>query len=458
MKFGAIIEKGLSDWQIVQQCDGFGRIEVSGKWFLNSQDKGIVFARIVKEDTGEEVIPWRKAQDTVENGWQIEIREIPAGGLYRLETCVKTEDGPAFQLAVRGDIVHFWGVGDLYVIAGQSNSAGYGKDPVYDPPETGVHLFSNRNQWMMACHPLNDSTGTMHEINREEMNCGNSPYLSFAKYVKREVHYPIGLIQTSLGGSMLSRWNPAEEGDLYANMIETVKMAGGAVQGILWYQGCSDATKRLADTYLERFEKVVESFRTDLHNPELPILTVQISRCTTKVENIEDEGWNIIQEMQRQAARKMKHVYIVPSLDFSLSDCIHISAGSNIILGERLAKLALLKIYQKPMKALAPDIVDAVQTSPDEVTVSFSNVYQELYGYDAAAERLSLEIEDQEGTVPLNEYCITDGNKYVLRLTRTIKGQAYIHNAKTMDPVGRIPVDFSTHLPLLAFYRFPVRS
>lgn len=56
---------------------------------LNSQDKGIVFARIVKEDTGEEVIPWRKAQDTVENRWQIEIREIPAGGLYRLETCVK---------------------------------------------------------------------------------------------------------------------------------------------------------------------------------------------------------------------------------------------------------------------------------------------------------------------------------------------------------------------------------
>lgn len=456
MKTGAIIEQGLEDWQIIQQYNGKGKIEVSGYWNLENDEKGSVYVRIVKEDTGDEVIPWRISVDTGNQCWKIDIPDVPAGGLYRLETCVMTESCVTLQWAFRGDVIHYFGVGDLYVIAGQSNSAGYGKDPVYDPPELGVHLFANSNCWKLASHPLNDATNTMHEINRESGNSGNSPYLSFAKYLKRDLHYPIGLIQTALGGSPLSRWNPEEEGDLYQNMVDVVNLLHTRVKGVLWYQGCSDTEELPAQSYFERFEKMVQYTRCDLCDPELSFLTVQINRCTTKAEPKIDEGWSKVREAQRRAAREISNVYLIPTLDFSMSDCIHNSSSSNVVLGERMAKVALQKIYGRNIRAMAPDISETVLTQPDQIKICFENVYEKLYTYDVPAEKLSVRVEDELGIVRIQDYSIQNNREFILKLERPVQGSVYVHNAKDMDPEGRALIDFATHLPVVAFYRVPV--
>lgn len=458
MRTGAVIEQGLEDWQIIQQSDGKGEIEVSGYWYLDTDEQGSVYVRIVKEDTGETVIPWREAVDTGKQHWKAVIPEIPAGGLYRLETCVMTESRMTLQWGIRGDVVHYFGIGDLYVIAGQSNSAGYGKDPVYDPPELGVHLLANCNCWKLAAHPLNDSTDTRHEINRETANTGNSPYLSFAKYLKRELHYPVGLIQTSLGGSPLSRWNPEEEGDLYKNMLEIAGLAKSGIKGILWYQGCSDTEEPQSKTYFERFQKMVERTRRDLQNQDLAFLTVQLNRCITKSDQQTDEGWSRVREAQRRAAREIRNVFLVPSLDFSLSDSIHNSSASNVVLGERMARLALQKIYGKPVQAMAPDIAGAVLTKADQVTVVFENIYERFYTYDVPAEALSLGVEDELGMVRIRDYRIPNSSECLLNLERPVQGNAYLHNAKGKNPSGTVPIDFATHLPLLGCYRIPVRQ
>lgn len=458
MKTGAVIECGLEDWQIIQQYDGKGKIEVSGYWYLENDEKGQVYVRIVKEESGDEVIPWRKAGDTGNQCWKIEISDVPAGGLYRMETCVMTESCSTLQWGIRGDVIHYFGVGDLYVIAGQSNSAGYGKDPVYDPPELGVHMLANSNRWKLAAHPLNDATNTMHEINREGGNSGTSPYLSFAKYLKRELHYPVGLIQTSLGGSPLSRWNPEEDGDLYENMLETVALVRSGVKGILWYQGCSDTEELPSQTYLERFKKMTEYIRRDLQNPQLAFLTVQLNRCTTAADQSTDEGWSRVREAQRRAAKEIDNVFLVPSLDFTLSDCIHNSSAANVVLGERMAKLALQKIYGENIRAMAPDVVEAVFVQPDQIRICFENVYEKLYTYDVPADRLSVQVEDELGIVNVHAYRIQNKNECILDLERTVQGNTYIHNAKGMDPQGRSMIDFATHLPVIGFYKIPVFS
>ncbi len=75
---GVIIEQGPADWQIVQQ-DG------CGNW---------------------------QAVPTEENGtWKGALEHIPAGGLYRLETRLRTADNPAGEWSPRGDMRHFLGVG-----------------------------------------------------------------------------------------------------------------------------------------------------------------------------------------------------------------------------------------------------------------------------------------------------------------------------------------------------------
>ena len=213
--FGVQITDGPQDWQIFQQENGFGQIRAAGRYFLREEvpmKSPQVFARVVREEDGRPLQYWQKAHmDETRAGWEISLK-VPAGGLYRLETCLAEENEQVLEWAMRGDMRFHLGVGDLYVIAGQSNSAGYGKDPAYDPPEPGVHLFRNCGRWDMAAHPMNESTGTIHPVNQEGGNPGHCPYLAFGKMLRREIGYPTGLLQTSLGGSPLRVWNPKEDG------------------------------------------------------------------------------------------------------------------------------------------------------------------------------------------------------------------------------------------------------
>ena len=135
---------------------------------------------------------------------------------------------------------HHLCVGDLFVIAGQSNAVGYGKNPVFDPPELGIHMCRSSGRWDLASHPLGDATGTTHPENADRYNTGHSPFLAFAKLLKRRLGYPIGLLPVASGESSIRKWDPGQYGILQKCMLRVIRQNGGRVKGILWSQGCSD--------------------------------------------------------------------------------------------------------------------------------------------------------------------------------------------------------------------------
>ena len=64
------------------------------------------------------------------------------------------------------------------------------------------------------------------------------------------------MIQTALGASPVSRWNPEDNGDLYQNMKEMLKKASdGRIAGMLWYQGCAEAVALETEHYGKRFSQ-----------------------------------------------------------------------------------------------------------------------------------------------------------------------------------------------------------
>lgn len=452
MQIGVILEKGPADWQIFQRQNGAVRVELGGRWVLpEGVTAGRVMARVVREETGETVVPWTPSV-TEEDGKWSGVLTIPCGGLYRLETCLD-HDGTngAVEWAVRGDMVHHLGVGDLYAIAGQSNSAGYGKDPIYDPPEMGVHLLKNSGRWDLASHPLNESTATAHDENREAANPGHSPYLHFAKVLKRELGYPIGLIQAALGGSPLSAWNPDEDGILYRGMMERIRSQGGRIRGMLWYQGCSDAGEGLCDTYPDRFANMVRHLRKDVEDEGLPVLTVQLNRYVAPGSPLQDTCWGKVREAQRQAAKVIPDVYVVPAVDGGLSDAIHISSASNMVLGERLARTALGVVYGRMVHYNAPDLASVRQTAANQVLLTFENVSGRLYAFDVGPEALPFTVSDREGLNGVTAYEFK-GKGIFLTLAREIQGDAVVHGAWEMNPKPVIPIDSEGHLPMLAFY------
>ncbi len=453
---GVIIEKGASDWQIFQQdrggtCD----IRLSGRWLTaNKFKKAEVMMRIVAEDEYRPVLAslgWQPAKSAKDGKWSGVLESVPAGGLYRIETGLRL-DGAPLEWITRGDMVHHVGVGDVWIVAGQSNAVGYGKTPISDPPELGVHMFRSSGEWALATHPLGDSTRTRYPANREAANASHSPFIAFARMLKRNLAYPVGIIPAALGGSPISSWLRSLDGKLFDNMLAYVRDSGGAAKGVCWYQGCTDTLTPQKDVYLKCFTEFVRETRRNLRNPSLPIITAQINRVINHAEGAPtNEAWNQIREAQRQAAAAIPGVFVVSTLDCGLSDCIHNSSAGNLVVGERMAAMALGKVYGRDARCLHPEPEKAHLLDSKSVEIIFRNVGERLSLEVVAPSAFPFEVRDKAGAVPLAGMRVEGRDRIILSLKREVQGTATVVGAPGTNPPFFVPFDVATFLPMLAF-------
>ena len=461
--FGVRIEKGIMDWQIIQHEDGFGQIRLSGSYQVPKAaievgvEKTNPIVRVLSEDDNSQIIPWttvisHPCEDGLSGTWEMELK-VPAGGLYRIETGLDTKSTkPDLGWIFRGDVRLHVGVGDLFIVAGQSNSSGYGKDAALDSPSLDVHLYRNRGTWDLACHPINESSFTKEGPNIEMGVSGVSPYISFGKAFHQLSHYPVGLITTALGGSPISRWDKAQNGDLYRNMIGKVKECGNKAAGILWYQGCSDTTPSQAAIYYESFQHLVADTRAEL-GYQIPLFTFQLNR---QINGLHDECWGIVREVQRKAALEMEAVYVLPTINCPLSDGIHNNAHSNMMLGEKMAKLCGNVLYGTPEYS-SPDIAEAVLTEK-VLKVTFRNMKRGFIIISGLPKDSGFMVKDARGEVPIQEYKTSreKPNELTFMLERIPEGQATISFAWEANPVMIPLLDEVTYMPPLSFYEFPI--
>lgn len=461
---GVWMTEGPKDWQIVQRENHAAVMRFAGEFRVPDAavevgtESAVPKIRVMSEEDNRQVIPWTECdydytEKPVKGVWSCTLT-VPEGGLYRIETGLHTKSTrPDLAWIFRGDIRVHIGVGDLFVVAGQSNSAGYGKDSAFDPPSPMVHLFRNRRQWDLACHPINESTDAPDDPNAELGVSGISPYLSFGKRYSEIAHVPVGLINTALGGSPIRRWDPEQTGDLYYNMIDKVKACGVKAAGILWYQGCSDTdTPDQAKTYKENFRRVVSRTRADL-GYDIPFFTFQLNRF---VDGVIDEAWGIVREAQRTAAKEIEGVYVLSTTNCSLSDGIHNNAHSNVLLGERMAKLCGYVLCGTE-EFLAPDIAGAVRQN-GAVRLEFSNMKAGFMLCGAAASPYGISIRDADGNVEIRSVKQDEKQPNVLIVTpeRALNKDAYVSCAWEANPTFLPPVDEVTYLPVLSFYEYEI--
>lgn len=456
MKYGAVITKGLQDFQILQRDEsGYAKALLEGEVW-HEKEGAYVLVRVVKENSGEELIKWTKTEKTSGNTWRIEL-SIPQGGLYRIETGVNFENEPTTEeWLINGDVRHFIGVGDLYVIAGQSNSAGYGRGVVEDEAQIGISIYKNNGKWSVASHPLNEKTDTIYRENTESSISGHSPYLQFAKILKKEINVPIGLIQSSLGGSPLTEWNPNEGGTLYRSMMRRIRDNYGKIKGVLWYQGCSDASQEDAITYFDRFNSMINAMRSELRNENLPIITAQLNKYPQHISDENDYYFCKIREIQRLCALKIKNCFIVPTLDLPLCDLIHNSPQGNMILGERMARSAIYNIYNRGFDYNPPMAYEANKTDDKELEIKFANVYKGFEIFNATPKQTAFSVYDDSGELKLMSYSFNE-SCIILTFDREIMGNAKVSLYDKKYSGGIVPVDLATYLPALAFFEMEVQ-
>lgn len=424
---GASLTRAPADWQILQQ-DHRGVASLALEGIYRNQPRDFrVEARLVRERDGSPVntaLDWSAAELRPDRTWALTLTEIPAGGLYRLETRVWRANFSDTR-PMRGDYVHHLGVGDIWVIAGQSNSSGTGTGPVDDPPTLGVHLFGNDEQWKLACHPLEDATRSRHPITVHGVFQAHSPWIAFGRRLQEVLGYPIGLLPTALGGSPLALWQP--EAALYQNMRDMVRLTGGTARGIVWYQGESDCNPAASADYGSRFQRFVESARKDLNLPELPILTAQLGRYNDGAGDAErHRSWSRIREAQRQSARTLPHLALIPALDLPLCDEIHLSAAANVTLGHRFAAEALRLVHGRTLPAVGIHLEKAEWRAGDHPTLRLT-FQRPVAGWCRVGPLEDFRLEDDQGVIRLASVTPDDAGWVDLYLERAPVGAVTVH-------------------------------
>jgi sialate O-acetylesterase len=433
------ITSGLAAHQVVQRgADGRGVVHVSG-----TAPVGSVELRYVPGGS------WTKMAGAQGGQWSGELTGIPAGGPYKVEV----RAGGA--TAVIDDVY----VGDLWILAGQSNMEGVGDLADVQKPDPMVHTFDMFDQWAIATEPLHNLPGAVDRVHWRKNPQGELERLTgealatfnanrkkgaglglpFAVEMVRRTGIPVGLVPCAHGGTSMDQWSPAlkdKAGDsLYGAMLRRFHEVGGHVTGVLWYQGESDANPKAAPLFQDKFEKFVVAVRDDFGQPNMPFYYVQIGRHVDR-SNVAE--WNAVQEYQRTLAQSIPHAGMVPSVDSALDDGIHVSTQDQKRMGKRLAVLATRDLF--------PAMSDYGQQKggPRPVSANFASGILKLI-FDGVNGRLQSEgriagftIHDAQGQpVPMiykARFDPADGNIIYLHLSGRLPEGATIRYGFGKDP------------------------
>lgn len=313
---------------------------------------------------------------------------VPVGGAYRISVRLKPGETPEST----GPLVLTVGpvfVGDVWVLAGQSNMEGVGNLADVTPPSDRVTLLGMDGEWRQAEEPLHwlvDSPDPVHHGNPSDRAArseaqhksrvkGAGLGLPFAVVLSSALNVPIGLVACAHGGTSMQQWDPAKKDEggrsLYGSMLRQINLAGGKVRGVLWYQGESDASGPAADVFAEKFANFITSVRSDLGQPELPFYYVQIGRF---VFARDPKGWNTVQDAQRQVADRVPNTAVVAAVDLELDDLIHVGTQGLKRLGTRLARIALSELFSQPGGGTTPTFDRVSKRADNALVVKFKGV------------------------------------------------------------------------------------
>lgn len=242
-------------------------------------------------------------------------------------------------------------VGDVWILAGQSNMEGWGLPSpaqLKEKAEPLIRCFAMNDLWQRARHPLHNIWEAVDEVHSllaggkppPMRNRLVGPGLDFAREMLRRTGVPQGLIPCAHGGSSMAQWDPRRKNEggasLYGAAIRRLKKNGGKIRGILWSQGSSDAHAGAVGSYRKGMLRLIRAFRRDSKDPLLPFVLVQIPRAVGWNSGLA-KFWNQIQEIQAELPLLLPQTGMVPSVDLPYDDNFHISGAAQVLHGCRLA-------------------------------------------------------------------------------------------------------------------------
>ena len=364
-----------------------------------------------------------KAVTGKDGRWAVELKPLKAGGPYTLTFSTKKQN-ITFQNVM---------VGEVWLCSGQSNmefklcdthewrnsqSSSFALQlptvRLYNSVRTGPVGDVEWDSLML--NRIND-LGYMKPTKWTECTPETAKEFSavayfFGRMLADSLQVPIGLITNAVGGSNIESWidrrtlefefpailndwtnndfimdwcrqrgakniakalrkgdsqqrHPYQPCYLYEASIEP--MAQFPIRGVIWYQGESNAHN--PDTHTKLFPLLVDSWRRNWQQPEMPFLFVQLS-------SLSRPSWPWFRDSQRLLQQEIPHTGMAVTTD--IGDSLDVHPRRKQPVGERLARLALSDIYKHPYFAAHPSasqgpVIKEVRREKKHIVLSFDH-------------------------------------------------------------------------------------
>lgn len=386
---------------------------IDNRMVLQQNSNVVIWGKSDKKGNVTVTTSWnsKKYKTEIDNNgnWKLVIETSAAGGPYEMTI----SDGDKLVL---NDIY----LGEVWLCSGQSNMEmplkGFMGQPVENSseviynatPETPIRLYSiKRNPSKVV---LDDCPGKWELNTPKNVSDFSATAYFFGLQLYKTLNIPIGLVNSSWGGSAIQSWmtpeslqkypeisqkhlsddseikNPHSVASmLYNGMIHPIK--NFSYKGVIWYQG--ESNRYNASQYESLFQTFVEEWRKQLNNKELPFYYVQIAPyCYEHKDSVNSA---LLREAQYNCEKKIRNVGMVVTMDIGNETCIHPSQKKEV--GTRLAHLALNKTYDiKGVSCESPryqkqtikgnKIILSFERAPQGIT---SN-YKPLHSFEIAGE------------------------------------------------------------------------
>ena len=160
-------------------------------------------------------------------------------------------------------------IGDLFVIAGQSNAEARGDNfnNISSSNQFLATAFKENSTWKIANDPIEDNVSNLNESY-------GSPYPRLADYIIQNQSIPVAFIASAFGGSTIDTWQKGNTRyDFMYNQIRGATNGTMKVKAMLFYQGESDTEDDTYTTYKTKLNNTINSFINDTQIAEKALVT-----------------------------------------------------------------------------------------------------------------------------------------------------------------------------------------
>jgi sialate O-acetylesterase len=327
-------------------------------------------------------------------------------------------------------------VGEVWLVAGQSNmqrllsETANGSEAIAAANRPLIHLFNVRRQvaFKHAAPPL----GVWQSCTPETVKQFSAAGYYFGVELETALNVPIGLVNSSYGGSQAEAWTPVEYLNASPDLKPTVERtriwdeerprvsaeydaalqkwrqesdrarAAGArpqpsppvpdalreyriassifdgmiaplipyyIRGALWYQGESNEAR--AQQYGILLPIMIKAWREQWGEGDFPFGIIQLPNYRDSREEPADEAWSHVREAQRLTAQSLPHTGLIVTIDIGEAHDIH--PKNKLDVGRRMARWVLADVYKRRLIKSGP-VLQKTKIRGSRIILTFDEV------------------------------------------------------------------------------------